>query len=490
MAVVETAYGRVEGIRQHGIVVFRGIPFAQPPVGSKRWLAPQAPKPWVGIRPAKEFGPCAIQSTIPGAIGELIGIATGKTSEDCLYLNVWTPNCDGNKRPVMVWIHGGGNTVGSGSQPRVHGEHLARAGDMVIVTLNYRLGVLGFLHAPELGATGNEALLDQVAGLQWVKENIHVFGGDPNNVTVFGQSAGGFDIAQLMAMPMAAGSFDKAIPMSGSLTNQVTAHASKQTADTLANHCGGFDALREVPAERLLALQTQIPGARWAPTCDGDVIAEDAAVVLRRGDHTQGMPLMIGHTRDESTLFTIFNKEFDDMDTSTLRKLFQSALDDRADEAMHCYSEDRLSENLSEDPIDIWAAFSTDRMFRVPAIRTADAHHAHSANVWKYRFDWESPALEGRLHSCHSLDIPFVWGTYGLEQMQKFCGTDQAVGHLSENLLSSYVAFAHCGDPNHEGIPTWSTYTDKRTTMCFGATIKPVDDPMPATRKFWLQASK
>ena len=486
MAIVETGYGRIEGLDQDGLSVFLGIPFAQPPVGEKRWLAPVAPEPWTGVRDAKAFGSCAIQSTIPGAVGELIGIATGETSEDCLYLNVWTPGCDSNKRPVMVWIHGGGNTVGSGSQPRVNGHQLATKGDMVVVTLNYRLGALGFLHVPELGGTGNEALLDQVAGLRWVKENIDAFGGDSANVTVFGQSAGGFDIAQLMAMPAAAGSFDKAIPMSGSLTNQVSIEAASRAAQELANRCGGLDRLRSVPADQILSLQSQISGARWGPVRDGSVIKEDAAEVLTRGEFTRDMNLMIGHTRDESTLFTIFNREFADMDSAQLQRLLEGAVGDRAQEALQRYETDRSEENLSNDPIEVWSAVSTDRMFRIPAVRTADAHRQHTANVWMYRFDWESPAQEGKLHACHSLDIPFVWGTYDNDRMRRFCGEGDRVARLSDRLMHAYIAFARTGDPNHEGIPAWPKYADSRSTMCFSADVSPVDAPMDTTREFWL----
>ena len=489
MALVDTKYGRVAGLEQDGLSVFLGIPFAKPPIGDLRWRPPQSPEPWTGVLEARSFGNCAIQSTIAGSVGELIGIATGETSEDCLYLNVWTPRCDSNKRPVMVWIHGGGNTVGSGSQPRVNGTRLAQTGDVVVVTLNYRLGALGFLHAPELGASGNEALLDQVAGLRWVKENIEGFGGDPSNVTVFGQSAGGFDIAQLMAMPAAAGCFDKAIPMSGSLTNQVTAEAATRTTQELANRGGGIEGLREVPASDILELQSQIPGARWGPVCDGEVIAEDAAAVLARGDHTCEMDLMIGHTRDESTLFTIFNRQFAEMDSRQLLELLESAVGERAAELRERYENDRAVEALSNDPIEIWSAVSTDRMFRIPAIRTADAHREHTANVWMYRFDWESPAHEGRLHACHSLDIPFVWGTYDSDRMRRFCGDGTSVVELSDRLMRSYLAFAHTGNPNHDGLPHWPRYDESRSTMCFGENDSLVGAPMDSTRAFWLADS-
>src|SRR5262245_21389924 len=187
---VATTLGTLVGSESSGILSFRGIPFAAPPVGERRWRAPEPPERWSGERDATRFASSAWQASI-GSMGDLIGIAAGPMSEDCLALNVWTPGCDDRRRPVLVWIHGGGNLVGSGSQPRIHGDRLARAGDVVVVTLNYRLGAFGFLHCPELGASGNEALLDQVAALRWVRREIAAFGGDPRNVTVFGQSAGG-----------------------------------------------------------------------------------------------------------------------------------------------------------------------------------------------------------------------------------------------------------------------------------------------------------
>ena len=337
MSVVETSYGRVRGANQYGVHVFKGIPFAKPPVGDLRWRAPVPPAPWAGTREALGFGPCAVQSTIPGDVGELIGIATHEVSEDCLYLNVWTPKPDDARRPVMVWIHGGGNTLGAGSQPRVNGEHLARVGDVVVVTLNYRLGALGFLYAPELGATGNEALLDQVAALRWVRAEIGAFGGDPDNVTVFGQSAGGFDIAQLMAMPAAQGCFDRAVPMSGSLKRQATADSAYATAQSLAGHFGGFERLRAVPTTDTLGYQMRMTSTGWGPTCDGEVIAEDAAKVLARGTG-DGMPLMIGHTRDESTLFTAFNKELANMDGAQLTQLARGPFGTRAADAARATS--------------------------------------------------------------------------------------------------------------------------------------------------------
>ena len=492
MTTVETSYGRLRGSQAEGVCVFKGIPFAKPPVGDLRWRAPQRLAPWPGVRDALQFGPCAIQSTMPGDVGELIGIATHGTSEDCLYLNIWTPATDAAKRPVMVWIHGGGNTVGAGSQPRVNGEHLARIGDVVVVTINYRLGALGFLHAPELGASGNEALLDQAAALRWVRDEIGAFGGDADNVTLFGQSAGGFDIVQLMAMPTAGaatrshdGLFHKAVPMSGSLTQPLAAEAAHAQAVALASKFGGFDKLREVPAEAILAEQGEI--GRWAPTQDGEVIVEDTADVLKSGRFTRGMPLLIGHTRDESTLFTMFDKRLANMDKAHLVELARDQFGDYAEDAVHCYEGARAANGLARQPAAIWAAMATDRMFRMPAIQTAMCHFAHTQEIWMYRFDHESPAHDGRLGACHSLDIPFVWGTYQLPEMQRFCGTGDAVARLSERVMASWLAFAYHGDPNNDALPHWPRYGDGRATMLFDDKPWMCFDPLSTVREFLRQ---
>ena len=483
MTTVETSSGRLRGKRSEGVSVFKGIPFARPPVGELRWRAPEPAAPWSGVRDAFEFGPCAMQSTIAGDIGELIGIATHGISEDCLYLNVWTPGADAGKRPVLVWIHGGGNTVGAGSQPRINGEHLARVGDVVVVTVNYRLGVFGFLHAPELGASGNEALLDQVAALRWVRSEIGAFGGDPNNVTVFGQSAGGFDIVQLMALPAAKGCFDKAVPMSGSLTSPASAEAAHASAAALATKFGGWEEMRGVPAADLLAAQA---GTRWRPTLDGEAMVEDAADVLRRGDATRAMPLMIGHTRDESTLFTLFDKRLAGLDRAGLVSWARTEFADRAEDAVAAYEHDRAAAGLSTAPYDVCAAIATDRMFRMPAIRTADCQGEHTHQIWMYRFDHESPAHEGRLGSCHSLDIPFVWGTYGLADMQRFCGTGGNVERLSQRLMASYLAFARSGDPATADTGEWPHYeSERRATMLLGDEFQVADAPLDAVRGFW-----
>lgn len=490
--VVSTSYGALQGAEHDGISSFKGIPFAAPPVGDRRWLAPEPPEAWTGVRAATEFGPSAMQNSL-GEMGEMIGVAGGPQSEDCLYLNIWTPAADERHRPVMVWIHGGGNTVGSGSQPRVNGEYLARHGDVVVVTFNYRMGAFGFLHAPELGASGNEALLDQVAALRWVRAEIGAFGGDPQNVTVFGQSAGGFDIAQLMAMPAAEGCFDKAIPMSGSLRPQTPAEKAHEIAERFAERFGGFDNLRNVPAEELLAFQGELTGnGTWAvgPVLDGEVIAADASEAVAEGRYTKGMPLMIGTCRDEWGLWTGLDERMATLDEQGLQKLASRLFGERTEEAIDAYRTARESRGEDVAPVTIWRAMMTDSMFRMPAIRTAELHSAHSPETWMYLFDYESPAAEGRLGACHSLDIPFIWGTYGAENMPRFCGTGPEVETLSSVMMDAYLAFARHGNPNNPGLPEWPHYDiAERLTMHLGSDPFLGGAPQDEERQFWASLS-
>ncbi len=490
--VAETSSGKLRGSTENGVVSFKGIPFARPPVGELRWRPPQPVEPWSGERAAQQFGRSALQRPLPGGIGDLIGIPGEPTDEDCLYLNVWTPGLDASRRPVMVWIHGGGNVVGSGSQPRINGEHLARRGDVVIVTLNYRLGAFGFLHAPELGASGNEALLDQVAALRWVRREIAHFGGDAGNVTVFGQSAGGFDIAQLLAMPAAAGCFDKAVPMSGSLMPQVPVKEAGEATARFAERFGGLPKLRGVPAEELLEFQLELTqgqlagSVRFGPTLDGDFIRQDAAVPIGAGSQTAGMPLMIGNTRDESALFVVGTPELSDLDEAGLRKRAQRLFGELTDNAVEVYRNARAARGQSTAPIDILVAMLTDQTFRIPATRTAELHVSHTPRTWMYLFEYESPAQSGRLGSCHSLDIPFVWGTYSVENMKRFCGEGAVARELSERMMDTYLAFARTGNPSSESLPPWPKYdASERATMHLGEKCYVERAPMEEERQLW-----
>ncbi len=483
-----TSSGRLVGNSEKGILSFKGIPFAVPPVGDLRWQPPTPAPAWSGERDATTFGPSAMQRSNPGM--DLIGIPSERTDEDCLYLNIWTPGLDGS-RPVMVWIHGGGNTVGSGSQPRINGEHLAGRGDVVVVTFNYRLGAFGFLHAPELGASGNEALLDQIAALTWVRSEIAAFGGDAANITVFGQSAGGFDIAKLMGMSQAKNCFDRIIPLSGSITPSVPRNEAEATTAHFAQQFGGIEKLRDVPAEDILDYQvalSQRPDnrARFGPIEDGVVCRDDGVEAIEKGTYTRGMPLLIGNTLNEATLFTTMGGALDGLDDEGLIRMARGIFKTQAEHAVDVYRTAREKRGEAVTPLAIWTAIATDRMFRMPAIRTAEFHSAHTADTWMYLFDYPSPALEGKLGSCHSLDIPFVWGTCDVDNMKRFCGEGPAVDQLSKRMMDLYLAFARYGAPLIDSLPDWPAYDPgKRSTMHLGETCWVEEAPMDAERELW-----
>lgn len=494
MPQVATTLGKLAGAEDDGAIVFRGIPFAQPPVGPLRWRPPEPLHPWNGVRDATEFGASAMQRVLPGDLGTLIGIPSQTIGEDCLYLNVWTPALDGGKRPVMVWIHGGGNIVGSGAQPRIDGRRLALDGDVVVVTINYRLGSFGFLHMPALGAYGNEGLLDQTAALFWVRREIGAFGGDPANVTVFGQSAGGFDIAHLMAMPAAAGAFDKAIPMSGSLIQTIPKNEARETArrfQTRFNAEDDPDRLRAVPADDILDFQVELGGGgfggvRFGPTGDGFSLGMDAEKRIGAGIQTKRMPLLIGHARDEFNLFTATNEAYADFDDDALLAAAAGPFGFRAAEAIDKYRSARQARGEPTGPLDVWNAMMTDSMFRIPAIRTAEAQARHTPDVWMYRFDYPSPAYDGRLGACHSLDIPFIWGTYEVEDMREFCGAGDHLAGLSRTMMSAWLAFAGNGDPAADRLPGWPRYDAAgRAVMSFN--LEPALERAPGEpeRRLW-----
>lgn len=469
--------GTLEGRTEDGVSRFLGIPYAAAPVGPLRWRAPEPPEPWSGTRDASEFGHSAPQATV-GGLQKLIGIAGGPTSEDCLYINVWTPAADSARRPVLFWIHGGANTLGSGAQPRINGEHLTRRGDVVVVTFNYRLGALGFLHAPELGATGNEALLDQVAALRWVQQNIAAFGGDPDNVTAFGQSAGGFDLVALMAMPAAAGLFHKAGPMSGSLGMSRAPEDAARATTALAEHVGGMDKIRDADAEEILKWQLSAPFGYGAVN-DGEVIGKPIDETIAAGTHTTGMPLLIGTCENESALWSATGSAAREMDGAALKgRLADMGVDD-VDAVLGAYDDG------VRKPVEVLTAVMTDRTFRLPGIRTADLHRAHTPAVWSYLFDYRSPALDGRLGSVHSLDIPFAFGTLTAEGMDEFCGSGPAVERLSGQIMDMWISFAHTGSPMHAGLPDWPCYGDARETMRLGLEPGVEADPLSKRRTVW-----
>ncbi len=474
--VVEIASGRIEGVQSEGHQFFRGIPYADPPVGARRFAAPQPVTPWAGVRSAEQYGPGAPQ---PPSL--LPGMAPGPQDEDCLTLNVYTPAADGARRPVMVWIHGGGFTGGSSQQALYEGDRLTRRGEIVLVTINYRLGALGYLHLADCeaqlpGAVSNAGQRDQIAALEWVRENIDRFGGDPRRVTIFGESAGGMAVSTLMATPSARGLFQAVIAQSGAAQSCHTVESATRVRELLLSELGlatkELSALRSLPTDTLI--EAQLAAGRrvgtsvflpYAPVIDGDSIPQAPLAAIRAGSASD-VALMVGTTRDEWKLFSAMDPRHFKMDQGTLTKIVDARL-------QHLEGTDRahlleLYGSLRPDAPawDVFDALETDRRFRIPAIQLAEAQCAQQPATYKYLFSWASPARRGVLGSCHALELPFVFGTLDAPTMDRFAGAGPEAEALSQAMMDAWLSFAHRHDPNCEALPRWSAYgIPERATM-------------------------
>ena len=502
MTIVTTTAGDVEGLTENGLHVFRGIPYAKPPVGDLRLRGPVDAEPWTGVRRAHEFGAWAPQAD---PVTTLTGQMPGRRDEDCLSLNVWTPGTDGT-RPVMVWIHGGGFINGSGASALYDGSRLATRGDVVVVTVNYRLGVLGFLAHRELaddacgGAAGNWGLLDQVAALRWVRDNVTAFGGDPGNVTIFGESAGGMSVADLLVMPSARGLFRRAIVQSGP-PNATTIERAEAVAAKLVAELGvaSVAALREVPTDAILDAQATIVAERRAaglplvPVVDGVSVPTPPLQALA-GGAANGVDVMIGTNRDEAKMFMVADPANREPDEGVLRRRIEAIfrandVEASPDDVIDGYRSARAARGEPVDPRELWSAIETDRMFRIGSVRAADAVTAAGSRTHMYLFTWESPAMRGALGACHALEIPFVFGTLANPGMDKFAGSGPAADRLSEQMMDAWLAFARTGDPNHDGAAVaWPTYdSSRRATMVFGADVRVEDAPYDEERALWAE---
>ncbi len=503
MAIVETRSGRIEGTQDADVHVFRGVPYARPPVGSLRFAAPVREEPWPGVHRATEFGSSAPQN--PMAL-PLPGMDVGPMDEDCLTLNVYTPGTDGGCRPVLVWIHGGGFVIGSGSQPIYDGVPLAGRGDVVVVTLNYRLGPLGFLYLADLcpdlvGAVGNAGIRDQVAALEWVQENIAAFGGDPANVTIFGESAGGMSVGTLLGTPSAAGLFQRAIPQSGAAHNVHTRETATEVARHFLEAVGiapeqAAEQLRRIPPDKLLDTQQQMVlklGTTlgllpFQPLVDDDFLPEPPLAAIEAG-HAAGIDLLTGTTRDEWKLFGFLEQGLATLDEAGLRERVAAQLGDEAaaGRVVDAYRTARAGSG-ADTPKDLFFAIETDRVFRLPAIRLAEAQQRHRDAVYMYTFNWESPMMGGALGACHAIELPFVFGQVGREGSELFVGTGPDAERLSGQVMDAWIAFARTGDPSHPGLPggRWPAYEpSRRATLQLGRETIGEDAPQDREREAW-----
>ena len=505
--IAETSMGKVAGVEDAGVHVFRGIPYARPPIGTLRFRSPQPPTAWAGVREATRFGPAASQN--PSMLGPLLGLDVGQLGEDCLYLNVWTPNPRHGRRPVMVWIHGGAFVMGAGSQLLYDGQVLARRGDVVVVTINYRLGAFGFLHLDELTegalpATGNEGLLDQIAALEWVHDNIDAFGGDPHNVTIFGESAGSISVATLLGTPRAQGLFHRAILQSGSANFVSTRqHAARVTAAVLKElqlDRATIARLSDLPAAAILeaqlrayvALLPRLRGLPFSPVVDGDVLPQHPFVALRDG-LSKDVSVLVGTNLDEMRLFGLMDPRARSLDDAGLIRRCERVIPgadaagmSHGRRAVATYRQARDRRGLGVTPPELWFAIDSDRAFRYGAMRLAELQAVHQPQTYAYLFTWTSPFMEGMLGACHALEIPFVFGTLTHPMVARFTGSGPRADRLAEDMQDAWLTFAHNGRPAGEGLETWNPYdATRRATMILGDESRLEGAPYEEERRFW-----
>ena len=493
--IAKTSQGEVQGREKEGVLLFAGIPYAAPPTGPRRFRAPEPHDGWAGVRDARRFGPGAPQPREEG----LTANPHVRWDEDCLTLNVCTPACDDARRPVLVWIHGGGFRTGQGAIPWYNGTSFAQRGDVVTVSLNYRLGALGFAHLEEIGgadyaSSGLNGIRDQIAALQWVRDNIAAFGGDPGQVTVAGESAGGMSVGTLLGCPAAAGLFRAAIPQSGAAHMLISREEGAELARRFAAaaSAGSIEDLVAAPVARILDAQVEIErqsrsgeyrprtGSRLAgmpfhPVVDGRVLPRPPIDALRAGLSSR-VRVLIGTNRDEMTLFPVGA-----VDDARLRRVAARMFAD-ADAAIGAYR----TEWPGASPEDLLTAILTDRFFRMPAVRLAEAQAQKGGAAYQYLFTWESRAFGGRLKATHALEIPFMFNNLTRAGADIFLGPGPKPQVLADAMHAAWIAFIRTGDPSCNAVGDWPSYQlERRAVMELGDRLGLRIDPYGASRTHW-----
>jgi len=498
--IVTTKSGKLEGDDRKGLYVFKGIPYAAPPVGKLRWMPPQPVKPWTGVRPAKEYGSIAPQPMMPG--GTAIGtpsFAGQSQSEDCLFLNVWTPGLDDAKRPVYLWIHGGAFYIGSGTEGFLEEGTLARRGDIVIVSINYRLGAFGFLNLKEvtggkIPATGNEGILDQVAALDWIHDNIAAFGGDPNNVTISGFSAGGMSVGTLLGMPAAKGKFHKALNRSGAANINSPLSAGVAIAEQqlkIFNIKGkDVDDLYALSTKQILDGQQELinqlrattgTATPFQPVVDGKALPEMPMAAINKGS-ARNIPIMAGCTLDELKMMNVMDPNIKNMDEAALVKRLNGMVPaDLVPGLVIAYKEALKKRGVNITPAEILGSINTDWMFRIPTIRLVESQLAQGMPAYNYLFTYKCPAMGGVLGAMHGLDNPFLFGAL----VPEFTGKDAELEDMALKIQDSAVAFMKTSDPSCKSAGKWPVYGKNRMTMIFDRNTRVEVAPYETERSAW-----
>ena len=480
--VVETTGGKVAGYIDEGIYTYKGIPYAK----AERFMAPVPADRWEGIRSSRAYGPTCPQGKRTGWYSDEQAFSfnwdDGFPDEDCLRVNIWTPGInDGKKRPVMVWLHGGGYSTGSGQElPSYDGRNLAEKGDVVVVTLNHRLNVLGFLDLSAYGEkyaeSGNAGLLDLVAGLEWVQENISRFGGDASNVTIFGQSGGGGKVSTLLATPSAKGKFHKAVVQSGAMMRTMDSKWSRRIGAAVVEELGitpaRIDEIRNVPYEQLLAagekavakVRTDADKAGfasfifgWAPTVDGNILPHQP-FDPQAPEQSKDIPMMIGTTIHEFSMST-YVPQFRNITKEAAVEYLRTKYGDKTEEFLTIF-EKTYPDYKPQDLID------TDFIFRPSTVEQAKLKARQGgAPVYMYIFAWESPVLDGILRSTHCMEIPFVFNNADVHASMTGGGPEAL--KLADRMSQAWINFAYTGNPGTDELPEWPSYSCKEGAAMF-----------------------
>ena len=488
--VAATQHGRVRGTLDDDILVFKGMRYGAD-TATTRFQAPRAPQPWDGVADALEYGSSARQTlgVSPPLYASWARGPTPRLSEDCLFLNVWTPALDdGGKRPVMVWLHGGGFSSGSGSSIEYDGTRLARRGDVVVVTVNHRLNIFGHLHLAELGErfadSGNAGILDLVLALEWVRDNIAAFGGDPDNVLIFGESGGGAKVSVLMAMDQAKGLFHRAVVQSGARLANINAETAAKGAAAVVEHLGlhadNVSDITTLPPERIEAAANAVVDAGGTATWSGPVY--DGHNFTRQPfepdapPQSADVPLLIGTTRTEMSSLSVVTRgpELFDLTWETLPQAIATLVPHADAQAVIAGYRER---DPSLTPPGLYFTVATDNGFVRRSLTLADRKARQpGAPVYAYLFDWNTPMDGGRWLSPHGLDIGFVFDN--VAKSESLYGTGEAQQRIADMMSEAWIAFARDGDPNHAGLPAWAPYTaERRATLLINTEPRLVDDP-------------
>lgn len=474
--IVETTSGKVRGISNSGVHVFRGVPYGASTAGPNRFLPARKPEPWTGVFNAFENGHTAAQ-IMPAASAIGAGLRSNAAhGEDCLVLNVFTPGLnDGHKRPVMVWIHGGGYTYSSGTTLAADGTNLARTGDVTVVCLNHRLTIFGHLFLADAGGakykdSGNVGILDLVSALEWIRDNIARFGGDPGNITIFGQSGGGGKVSTLLAMPAAKGLFHKAVIESGSTLKQLSRDQAQRNTEKFLAHLdvdpNKIDELQNRPVDQLLEAAVADGGIRLGPVVDGGALPRDPFDPTAP-DISSDIPVMIGTAETEGTYFA--SPDLLALDDTTMRSRLRDRLGADSDRIINLFQRSRPKATPSEIYFTI-LAFPTKA--NLQAERKAALGKGHA---YLYQLSWKTPVQDGNRFSPHCLEIPFVF--QNVWHMPELVGTGPKIQPLADRISGAWVAFARTGNPSHSGIPQWPAFqANQRATMVIDNDWKVVYD--------------